>query len=46
MAPDGIVEPIDAVANGAVRWWAGVADGLPDELGFQGLKNVSAMALS
>jgi hypothetical protein len=38
MAPDGIVEPVDAAADGAVRWWAGVEDGPPDELGFQGLE--------
>ena len=52
MAPDGIVKPIDVAANGAVFSSAGVADGPPDELGFQGLEdfrvltNVCAMALS
>src|SRR4051795_4628111 len=38
MAPDGIVEPIDVAANGQVGFVAGVEDGPPDELGFQGLE--------
>src|SRR3979490_1708220 len=38
MAPDRIVEPVDVVANGLVGFLAGVEDGPPDELGFQGLK--------
>src|SRR3954449_5564395 len=38
MAPDGIVEPVDVAANGLVGFVAGVEDGPPDELGFQGLK--------
>src|SRR3954463_10499558 len=38
MAPDGIVEPIDVAANGLVCLLAGVEDGPPDELGFQGLE--------
>src|ERR1700687_358531 len=38
MAPDGIVEPVDIAANGLVGFLAGVEDGPPDELGFQGLK--------
>src|SRR3954462_5357378 len=38
MAPDGIVEPIDVAANSSVRLLAGVEDGSPDELGFQGLE--------
>src|SRR3982751_2859803 len=38
MAPDGIVEPIDVAANGLVGLLAGVEDGPPDELGFQGLE--------
>src|SRR6266568_1776718 len=38
MAPDGIVEPVDVAANGVVGFLAGVEDGPPDELGFQGLK--------
>ena len=38
MAPDGIVEPIDVAANGPVGFVAGVEDGPPDELGFQGLE--------
>jgi hypothetical protein len=38
MAPDGIVEPVDVAANGLVGFLAGVEDGPPDELGFQGLE--------
>ena len=38
MAPDGIVEPVDIAANGLVGFLTGVEDGLPDELGFQSLK--------
>ena len=38
MAPDGIVEPVDVAANGLVGFVAGVEDGPPDELGFQGLE--------
>ncbi len=38
MAPDGIVEPVDVAANGLVGFLAGVEDGAPDELGFQGLE--------
>src|SRR3954447_7487651 len=38
MAPDGIVEPVDVAANGQVGFVAGVEDGAPDELGFQGLE--------
>src|SRR5712692_1667863 len=38
MAPDGIVEPVDVAANGVVGFLAGVEDGPPDELRFQGLK--------
>ena len=38
MAPDGIVEPVDVTANGLVGFLAGVEDGPPDELGFQGLE--------
>src|ERR1700680_1861565 len=38
MSPDGIVEPVDIAANGLVGFLAGVEDGPPDELGFQGLK--------
>src|SRR3954453_357367 len=38
MAPEGIVEPVDIAANGPVRLLAGVEDGPPDELGFQGLE--------
>src|SRR5476649_1645942 len=38
MAPDGIVEPVDVAANGLVGLLAGVEDGPPDELGFQGLE--------
>jgi hypothetical protein len=37
MAPDGIVEPVDVAANGLVGFLASAKDGLPDELGFQGL---------
>jgi hypothetical protein len=42
MAPDGIVEPVDIAANGLVGFLAGVEDGPPDELGFQGLTHQSA----
>jgi hypothetical protein len=38
MAPEGIVEPVDVAANGPVRLLAGIEDGPPDELGFQGLE--------
>src|SRR4051794_18328765 len=38
MAPEGIVEPVDVAANGPVGLLAGVEDGPPDELGFQGLE--------
>ena len=38
MAPEGIVEPVDVAANGLVGIVAGVEDGPPDELGFQGLE--------
>src|SRR3954447_8366829 len=38
MAPDGIVEPVDVAANSPVCLLAGVEDGPPDELGFQGLE--------
>src|ERR1700736_6838845 len=38
MAPDWIVEPVDVAANGLVGFLAGVEDGPPDELGFQGLE--------
>src|SRR3954471_22515112 len=38
MAPDGIIEPVDVAANGLVGLLAGVEDGPPDELGFQGLE--------
>src|SRR3954447_25292700 len=38
MAPDGIIEPVDVAANGPVGLLAGVEDGPPDELGFQGLE--------
>src|SRR3954452_4319037 len=38
MAPDGIVKPIDVAANSPVCLLAGVEDGPPDELGFQGLE--------
>ena len=38
MAPDGIVEPVDAAANGLVGIVVGVQDGPPDALGFQGLE--------
>src|SRR3954452_6211989 len=38
MAPDGIVKPIDVAAKGPVRLLAGVEDGPPDELGFQGFE--------
>src|ERR1700690_941445 len=36
--PDGIVEPVNVAANGLVGFLAGVEDGPPDELGFQGLE--------
>src|SRR3954464_813966 len=38
MAPDGIEEPVDVAANSLVGLLAGVEDGPPDELRFQGLK--------
>src|SRR5215218_7381196 len=38
MAPDGIVEPVDVAANSPACLLAGVEDGPPDELGFQGLE--------
>ena len=38
MAPDGIIEPVDIAANGLVGLVAGIEDGPPDELGFQGLE--------
>src|SRR3954464_11336723 len=38
MAPDGIIEPIDVAANSLVCLLAGVEDGPPDELGFQGFE--------
>src|SRR3954468_22327100 len=38
MAPDGIVKPIDVAANSPVCLLAGVEDGPPDELGFQGFE--------
>src|SRR3954470_1742978 len=38
MAPDGLVGPGDVAANGPVCLVAGVEDGPPDELGFQGLE--------
>ena len=38
MAPEGIVEPVDVAANSLVGLVAGVEDGPPDELGFQGLE--------
>src|SRR3954464_955413 len=38
MAPEGIVEPADIAANSLVGLLAGVEDGPPDELGFQGLE--------
>src|SRR5215212_7862354 len=38
MAPDGIVKPVDIAANSLVCLLAGVEDGPPDELGFQGLE--------
>src|SRR3954447_5247624 len=38
MAPDGIVEPVDVAANSPVGLLAGVEDGPPEELGFQGLE--------
>src|SRR4051794_28958998 len=38
MAPEGIVEPVDIAANSLVGLLAGVEDGPPDELGFQGLE--------
>ena len=36
MAPDGIVEPVAVAANSPVCWLAGMEEGPPDELGFQG----------
>src|SRR3954471_24245129 len=38
MAPNGIVEPVDVAANSPVGFVAGIEDGPPDELGFQGLE--------
>src|SRR3954462_15038110 len=38
MAPDGIIEPVDVSANSPVCLLAGVEDGPPDELGFQGFE--------
>src|SRR3954453_22281882 len=38
IAPDGTVEPVDVAANSPVGLLAGVEDGPPDELGFQGLE--------
>src|SRR3954453_4655153 len=38
MPPDGIGEPVDIAANGLVGFVAGVEDGPPDELGFQGFE--------
>ena len=38
MAPDEIVEAVDVAANGLVGFLAGVEDGAPDELGFEGLE--------
>ena len=38
MAPDGIVKSIDVAADSSVCLLAGVEDGPPDELGFQGLE--------
>src|ERR671920_1658721 len=38
MAPDGIVKPVDVAANSLVCLLAGVEEGPPDELGFQGLE--------
>src|ERR1044071_7197121 len=38
MPPDGIIEPVDVAANSPVCLLAGVEDGAPDELGFQGFE--------
>src|SRR5580692_3518663 len=38
VAPNGIVEPVNVAANGLVGFLAGVEDGPPDQLGFQGLE--------
>src|SRR3954466_1059122 len=38
MASEGVLEPVNVVANGLVGFLTGVEDGAPDELGFQGLK--------
>lgn len=38
MAPDGIVEPVDVAANRPGSFLAGVEDGPPDKLGFEGLE--------
>src|SRR5271169_7024750 len=38
MAPDGIVEPVNVAANGLGSLLAGVEDGPPHQLGFEGLE--------
>jgi len=38
MAPDGIVEPVDVATNGLGSLLAGVEDGPPHQLGFEGLE--------
>ena len=38
MAPDGIVEPVDVATNGLVGILAGIEDGPPDKLGYQGFE--------
>src|SRR3954465_5365946 len=38
MAPNGFVKPVDGAANSPGGFVAGIEDGPPDELGFQGLE--------
>lgn len=38
MAPDEVVEAVDIAGNGALGLDAGVEDGAPDKLGFDGLE--------
>lgn len=45
MAPDGVVEAVDVAGNGLRGFVAGVEDCSPDELGSDGLEDVSIMAL-
>jgi len=38
VSPDGFVEPVAIAGNGTLGFVAGLEDGPPDKLGFQGLE--------